>query len=178
MLNALALTLLSIQFIAPPAMVALIVVVPALYALQVRLLPASLWPLAGLTGLLLALLLFGPDTAIWALVYMLLGLVCGVGQRLSWPRVGLILLTGLACTLALAGLVLLFGALVRLDWNALRTGLAQIAAPLGVELPLLPLAAGALSLWALLIAVGVEWMAGSIFARLRATQSGIVVGER
>lgn len=183
MLNALALALLSIQFLAPPAMVALIVVVPAIYALLARLLPPRLWALAGLTGLALALLLFGLDTGAWALGYLLLGLACGAGQRLGWPRGVRVLLTGLAAAAVLAGLLLLFGALAELDWVALAASAERIAAgllPAGLlpaGLPFVPLAAVALLIWALIIGLGVELVSGSIFEKLRATQSGVVAGE-
>lgn len=176
MLNAIALSLLGIQFLMPLAMIALIVILPAIFALQARLLPAKLWPLAGFSTLILALLFFGLDLGAWVLVYLILGMTCGLAQRIGWRRPVRVLLAGLVCAILLASVVLLFAWLVRLDWTAIASYLASLGS-LTNRLPLPMFGLVGLLVWAMATGLGVDLLAASVFTRLRATQAGLVIME-
>ena len=170
MLNAIALSLMGIQFLLPVALIALITIVPAIFALEVRLLPKNLWPLFGMSALLLSLLMFGLDIGLWTLVYLVLGMVYGLNLKLGWGRLIRVLTTGIACATLLGGVAFFLAWIIQLDWAMLMT---YTSATMD-EAPLLLIGIGGLIIWGLATAIGIEYVANNVYSRLRATQAGIV----
>ena len=170
MLNAIALTLLGIQFLLPPAMIALIVLVPAIFALETRLVSIHLLPISGLLAIILSLLFFGLDMGIWTLVYFVLGFTCGIAQRIPLRRVVRVLLNGIACAVLVGGTVFLFASIAQLNLTAIILAISN----LNTDMPLLTVGIGSYSFLAVSTGFGIDTVSGSVFDKLRATQAGII----
>lgn len=171
-LDAIMLTLISAQFVAPPVFIALLCVVPVIFSLQVLWAPLWVALESGALVTLVALALYGPVIGVWVAAYVITGLISGLGRKLRLPAP----LRVVALTVTLVALVV--GSLEALLWLggiSLAQTLALIQQWVGpllrgdgssFALILASAAAGGLVVVALILAVSIELFARAITRRL------------
>lgn len=122
-LNALVFSLLALQYIMPLSVLIMIWVLPVIFALEIFYVSPRV-VFANSIGLFVVSLLLGFDVLIWTLVYFVVGLVLGFIWRAKMAIVIRFLVTGLAFTVALFGLIGLFAFIAGLRtawWGELST---------------------------------------------------------
>ena len=165
LLNGVVLTLLSLQFVSPPAFFLLLWIAPAVFGIEASLTPLPLTLVSSLLIVVIAGGLFGLAIGVSAALFVLVGMVAGTTRRWRWigiARVG-------ASMLALIGGFSGFAAAA--FWLAnvnLTSLLATIQAGLGstdLTTFLVTLGGGFVFLM-LCVAVAIEGLIGRISRRL------------
>ncbi|MBA3531034.1 MAG: hypothetical protein H0T73_03825 [Ardenticatenales bacterium] len=169
-LNAIILSLLTIQFILPFAFVIFLWLIPPIFALEVEKNSWHLTLLSGLALLTLGLFLFGVYDSLWLALYILMGLIAGIGRRFHFHWLVRLGFTSLSFTLLLLTLILLFSRIAQLDWQQVQQSMGQIA--LFQTLPLLPVLVVGIISWMIAVAAAVEWFLSRVSQNLALDQEG------
>lgn len=164
MLNAIILSLLSIQFIVPFAFILLIWIVPTIIALQVYHVPLKLMLLSGLVIIGLSFILFGIDVGFWMVVYISAGSVLGISRKLNYHWSFRLLSVAFAFTVSLLAIMIIFGWLTQISWQEIQNVLAKLS--LFNQIPLLPAMVGGLITWTVIISVVVDWFLSRVLRQL------------
>ena len=88
LLNGVVLTLLSLQFVSPPAFFLLLWIAPAVFGIEASLTPLPLTLLSCLLVVAIASGLFGLAMGISAALFVLVGTVAGTTRRWRWIGIG------------------------------------------------------------------------------------------
>jgi hypothetical protein len=125
-LDGLALSLLSLQFVVPPLLVVMLVIVPAVIALQIYHAPDGFTFLSLLVLVLAAYVLYGPVSAVWTAVYAVIGAAMGLARRAKAPYAARLLVEGPLCVAGIAAAAFTFAALAGMRWADLAAFLSPL----------------------------------------------------
>lgn len=116
-LNAIILSLLSIQFLVPPTFIILLLLIPVIFTLQTYI--SHLWHiiLSFAVILLISLSVYGIGIFSWTIFYGLVGILSGIILKMNLVRVGRVIITATLYVVSFLVLVIGFGRLVKINWN-------------------------------------------------------------
>lgn len=126
MVSAIGLSLLMLQFTFPPLFIVMIWLVPVVFGTGAARLPARVTLMVCLWTVVVAGVMLGFSTGLWALAYALHGTLSGcMLKRRVWLPVRLIISTAAFVALAVA-FVWLIGFLAGISWHDITTSLDNI----------------------------------------------------
>jgi hypothetical protein len=163
-LDAIILSLLGIQFVIPVSFVALLVLIPVIYGLQVYRIPLGLSLSSGLTLIIIGTGFFGIAVGTWMGLYVVVGLVVGLGRRSLSSKAGRILISTAAFTLGLSGIGLLFTLWAKLDFTEVMSVLERV--PLLPPVFILSFFGFTIVTWSFIMSLGVESILSKIISQL------------
>lgn len=108
LLNGVALTLISAQFLSPPVFVIMLGAIPTIFAVGALLASPAAVALSGLAVVTLATLFFGPLIGAWMALYVIIGGTLGIARRWRWPAVWRVMAAAGAAAASLAALIATF----------------------------------------------------------------------
>jgi hypothetical protein len=163
-LDALIFSFLGIQFVIPLAFVLMLVVIPTIIALQFFHMSLKYALLSGLLLLALTFALFGISIGLWGLLYFVVGGVIGLGWRFHIHILLRLLLATIVFVISMIVIVFSFGALAQVSWRDIISSMAQY--PWLLQVPWIPIILVGLSVWALLMSLGVENLLSRVLKQL------------
>jgi len=167
LLNAIALSLISVQAIFSPTFLLLLWIIPVIFAIQATIMPLRLVLLSCLIVAGIALLILGLDVGATTLLYVLTGTTAGTLRRWKWPAALRIPMTALVLAAMLAGgfvagLTLVLGQSINSTLAEAQPYFQLIG---GTRTLLLNLALGLAGL-ALIFSVAIDTLTSGILSRL------------
>ena len=153
-LDAIILSLLSVQSVLPFVFLVMLWLAPIVFALEITLVPHRIAWVSGLVVPALALALLGLDIGLWASVYFVLGATLGMAWRLRLPWIARQIGLSVVFVLTVAAIFVIFGKLVRIDWKEISAVLEKIN-QIGV-VPVLPAMIVGFVLWAIILSVAMD----------------------
>jgi hypothetical protein len=163
-LDAMALILMSLQFIVPPMIVVNIIVVPAIYALQVYYISIRAWLLSGFGLLLITSAGFGLDSGTWTAVFLLMGFIYGIGSKLHIPKVIRVLVAVAVFALFIIGIFELLRKFASISWDEIMQ--LAYAIPEFLRTPLLWSFIVGLLVWGLISCTAANGFFGRVIKQL------------
>ena len=153
-LNALILSFLGIQFVIPFASIALLLVIPVIFALQVYHVPIKIAFISGLAIVILSFVLYGVILCIWSLTYFVLGITLGWSYRNRIPFGYRLFLVSLVFYVSILGIMIIFGRMANITWEYISDTIKN--QQLLQQVPLIPIMGIGLMGWAILNSFGTD----------------------
>jgi hypothetical protein len=163
-LDALIFSFLGIQFVIPLAFILLLIIIPTIIALQFYHMPIKHALLSGLLLLVLTFALFGISIALWELLYFVVGGAIGIGWRFHIHILLRLLLATIVFVISLLVIAFSFGALAQVSWQDIISLMARY--PWALQVPWIPIILVGLSIWAMLLSLGVENLLSRVLKQL------------
>lgn len=154
-LDAIILSLLSVQSVMPFVFLMLLWLIPLVFALEIYLVPIRVVWISALVVSVLALALLGVSIGFWAVVYVTLGITLGTCRRFRLPWFVRSISLGLACAVAMAVVFLIFGKLSQTSWQEVVVILEDVDRISYV--PIIPALTAGFLLWVIMLSVSMDW---------------------